>query len=87
MHIPTGEGFLKCDACELGYEGNICHACQKNYYRYRGHCVPCFCSSMGDPDSEQICRRLTGECINCQGNTTGIALCLFVCLSGCPSVV
>ncbi|XP_012942171.1 uncharacterized protein LOC101847520 [Aplysia californica] len=65
------EGFLQCDQCETGYRGNICHLCDKNYYRSRGRCVPCFCNGHTPVNATHMCKRIIGECLDCQHNTTG----------------
>ncbi|RUS80443.1 hypothetical protein EGW08_011812, partial [Elysia chlorotica] len=74
------EGFLKCDACEIGYEGTMCHRCSRGFYRYRKYCVPCHCNGNTPKDAHQMCLPSTGMCRSCQYNTTGFH-CEF-CLKG-----
>lgn len=65
------EGFLRCDACETGYTGSMCHICSNGFYRYRKFCVPCHCNGNTPNDANQMCLPATGMCRNCQHNTTG----------------
>ncbi|GFO09638.1 multiple epidermal growth factor-like domains 9 [Plakobranchus ocellatus] len=65
------EGFLRCDKCEVGYRGSMCHICDKGFYRYRRYCVPCHCNGNTPPDASPMCLPTTGMCRHCQYNTTG----------------
>ncbi|CAG5135662.1 unnamed protein product [Candidula unifasciata] len=65
------EGFLRCDSCEVGYTGNICHTCASGFYRLNHRCVPCFCTGNTAPGAEPMCSATTGKCLQCQHNTTG----------------
>ncbi|GFR91709.1 multiple epidermal growth factor-like domains 9 [Elysia marginata] len=65
------ESFLKCDACEIGYTGSMCHICAVGFYRHRKYCVPCHCNGNTPKDAFQMCLPTTGMCRDCQYNTTG----------------
>ncbi|XP_038046618.1 laminin subunit gamma-1-like isoform X2 [Patiria miniata] len=62
-----------CADCAVGHSGDYCQTCVTGYYGVptntltnNGQCLPCFCNlSPGD------CNTITGECLNCAGNTTG----------------
>ncbi|XP_071953665.1 laminin subunit alpha-1-like isoform X2 [Antedon mediterranea] len=60
--------------CGTGYVGLSCEECAPEFYRtnvtdhaYFGECIPCTC--YGHSDS---CDPNTGQCMDCQHNTTGI---------------
>ncbi|CAL2029211.1 unnamed protein product [Caenorhabditis brenneri] len=57
--------------CPDNFAGNSCESCKKGYRRvndqlYGGRCEKCNCEGHSDE-----CDPFTGECINCQHNTTG----------------
>ncbi|VDN06764.1 unnamed protein product [Thelazia callipaeda] len=72
-------GVEVCE-CPEYYAGNSCERCISGYRRvnnqlYDGHCEKCNCEGHSDE-----CDPFTGDCINCQHNTTGRRC--HLCLSG-----
>ncbi|XP_059176740.1 uncharacterized protein LOC131956300 [Physella acuta] len=65
------EGFLKCNKCEVGYTGNLCHICDNGYYRYGRRCAPCRCNGNAAKNSKEMCHPVTGMCFGCMYNTSG----------------
>ncbi|XP_071801736.1 laminin subunit alpha-2-like isoform X1 [Asterias amurensis] len=62
-----------CANCTIGHSGDSCETCINGFYGVPtdpmangGQCVPCFCN-LSPPE----CDTITGQCLACQGNTTG----------------
>ncbi|XP_048583639.1 laminin-like protein epi-1 [Nematostella vectensis] len=59
-----------CHNCSEGYEGDICGRCESRYFGKPldpgGNCSLCQCNN-----NTEICNTTTGQCTNCQYNTTG----------------
>ncbi|XP_031295017.2 laminin subunit alpha-1 isoform X1 [Camelus dromedarius] len=64
-----------CDQCAPGYMGDWCERCADGYYGNPtvpgDSCVPCNCSGNVDPLEAGRCDSVTGECLQCIGNTGG----------------
>ncbi|XP_071807655.1 laminin subunit alpha-2-like isoform X1 [Asterias amurensis] len=63
-------GVEQCD-CPTGYTGLSCERCDAGYFRlaegeFLGRCRPCVCFGHSD-----TCDDRTGQCEDCQHNTTG----------------
>ncbi|XP_054273123.1 basement membrane-specific heparan sulfate proteoglycan core protein-like isoform X4 [Macrosteles quadrilineatus] len=57
--------------CPPGYRGTSCQQCDAGYARmekglYLGACEPCSCNGFSSE-----CDPVTGDCLNCRGNTQG----------------
>ncbi|XP_072412131.1 laminin subunit alpha-2 isoform X1 [Chiloscyllium punctatum] len=66
----TGTSVEICH-CPPEYSGTSCESCAQGYRRvngtlYGGICVPCSCYG-----HSSYCDDITGECLNCQHDTTG----------------
>ncbi|XP_063079180.1 laminin subunit alpha-4 [Engraulis encrasicolus] len=67
--------FLRC-VCQPGYAGNSCERCAPGYYgnpmRPGDSCKKCDCNGNSDPNLIfNECSNVTGQCLNCWGNTAG----------------
>ncbi|XP_065066667.1 laminin subunit beta-1-like [Rhopilema esculentum] len=66
---------LVCDACERGYTGTQCEKCADGYFGKPlapgGKCEKCNCNGNINANARGKCDSVTGECFNCQHNTTG----------------
>ncbi|XP_060887535.1 laminin subunit alpha-3 isoform X1 [Labrus mixtus] len=68
IHQKTHSTRKFCDPFFSNAGGN---QCSSGFYRetvgpHRGQCVPCDCNGLSDQCDEQ-----TGDCVNCQSNTSG----------------
>ncbi|KAM9497011.1 laminin subunit beta-4 [Clarias gariepinus] len=59
----TGHQGFKCDKCAPGYYGNLLLA--------GATCKECPCNNNIDPNDDEACDALTGQCLRCLHNTYG----------------
>nr|XP_039271795.1 laminin subunit gamma-1-like [Styela clava] len=72
---PTDDGNVKCLSCPDGHYGNHCEFCMDGWFGDPlglGACQRCSCNGNIDPNSIMNCDRITGECLKCIYNTTGV---------------
>uniref|UniRef100_A0A673KAY3 Laminin, alpha 4 n=1 Tax=Sinocyclocheilus rhinocerous TaxID=307959 RepID=A0A673KAY3_9TELE len=67
--------FLRC-VCQEGYAGHYCERCAPGFYgnpmELGNSCKKCDCNGNSDPNLIfNECNNVTGECLNCWGNTSG----------------
>eukprot|EP00794_Sanderia_malayensis_P006149 gene6149-6855_t len=66
---------IVCDSCREGYTGRQCEKCADGYFGNPlvpgGKCQKCNCNGNINPNAIGKCDHVTGECYNCQNNTTG----------------
>ncbi|XP_076129263.1 laminin subunit alpha-4 [Alosa pseudoharengus] len=67
--------FLRC-VCQPGYAGHSCERCAPGYYgnpmKLGDSCKKCDCNGNSDPNLIfNECSNVTGQCLNCWGNTAG----------------
>lgn len=67
---------IHCE-CKPGYTGPRCEACANGYYgepeKAGDYCKPCECSGNINPAEPGSCDTITGECLLCLNNTSGVA--------------
>ncbi|XP_037552180.1 laminin subunit beta-4 [Nematolebias whitei] len=65
---------VKC-YCQEGHTGARCDRCRPGYYGDLtlpgAHCKLCPCNNNIDPEDDEACNSLTGECLHCLYNTMG----------------
>uniref|UniRef100_A0A8C1LBG9 Laminin, alpha 4 n=1 Tax=Cyprinus carpio TaxID=7962 RepID=A0A8C1LBG9_CYPCA len=74
-HCDKRGNFLRC-VCQDGYAGHYCERCAPGYYgnpmEMGNSCKKCDCNGNSDPNLIfNECNNVTGQCLNCWGNTTG----------------
>ncbi|KAJ8269152.1 hypothetical protein COCON_G00117590 [Conger conger] len=66
---------VRCD-CNPGYAGPHCDDCAPGFYGDltlpENRCTECPCNNNTDPLDRNACDSLTGECLHCLHNTTGL---------------
>ncbi|XP_012676862.2 laminin subunit alpha-4 [Clupea harengus] len=84
LPIPSNNFAEYCDqrgsvvrcVCQPGYAGHSCERCAPGYYgnpmRKGDSCQKCDCNGNSDPNLIfNECNNVTGQCLNCWGNTAG----------------
>ncbi|XP_063686656.1 laminin subunit gamma-1-like isoform X2 [Bolinopsis microptera] len=71
------DGSFVCTNCTLGHAGDRCEVCADGFFGEPSYdnpnqvCTECTCNDNIDPDAENNCNTITGQCLKCIGNTAG----------------